>query len=148
MQKKIIILMGFLLFSIAPVTGCGENDRLEKSGEHRKPKEEYTRDKPGEWEEIAGEHLPVVTIHENEIQNIRVRVNLKSAGTGHYIEKIGIMDSSKRDIAVKTFSRHERYFEAKFSLSPLPEEKGTKVYVKCNLHDLWTVPISEAKRIK
>jgi desulfoferrodoxin (superoxide reductase-like protein) len=73
---------------------------------------------------------------------------MKDSSPAHYIEKIGIMDKDKKDIAVKSIEQRSGFIEARFSLHPVPDSKDIKVYAKCNLHDLWTTPLADARRAR
>lgn len=110
----------------------------------RKPQDEYTAKKPGEWKNIAKDHLPVIKYHPMKTaDNIEIFVPGNSFSESHYIEKIGIMDKEKRDVASKSFKRGERP-GAFLTLDPIPEySENYKIYVKCNLHDLWTVRLNK-----
>lgn len=108
------------------------------------PKPEYTREAPYEWAGLEEEHLPVIVINKDRDPDISIIVNLKNPGKNHYIEKIGLIDGNKNELAVKNFTTNDKIFEAQFSSSILPsDEKKVKVFVKCSLHDLWTAPLFE-----
>ncbi len=124
-------------------TGCKDDFKPQHKGPII-PKEVYTKDAPGNWEDIADEHTPKVVIFDDgRKQNVKITVVLKKPGKNHYIEKIAIIDESKKELKAKVFSRHLKYFEALFSLQPIP--KNAKVYAKCNLHDLWIAPLQNLK---
>ena len=142
----LITLLSFLLFSTCK-DDKGKSPEVKKLYETSQPitpLDEYKKGKSREWENLEKDHLPQIIINENKKKNITVRVSFSKEQPGHYIEKIGIMDSKKRDIVpVKSLTNKGRIFEASFSLSPIPE--NAKVYVKCNLHDLWTKKLKSGK---
>lgn len=122
------ILPGLLLLS------CGS-----QSTDVGPPKPEYTKADPGRWVEIAEDHLPEIKFVTSPLSD-KIHIELKSRNwsENHYIEKIGIMDKkTKRDLAVQEFPRGTFVFDADFDYDF--NDKDVKVYVKCNLHDLWTV---------
>lgn len=143
LYKKIWATM--ILIIVASLN-CGEKPRIlpPKDADAVVPRLEYSLDKPGEWVGLEAEHIPRVTINRQSKPYILVWVPLKNASTEHYIEKIGIMDKDRNDIALKVFSRHEKYFEAKFLLSEIKVDKDMKLFAKCNLHDLWVTNLKEA----
>ena len=108
------------------------------------PKPEYTEKEAGEWEEIKDEHLPKVKIDfKAKKENIAIKVE-GGFNERHYIERIGIMDENKQDLAGKSLEVNQKP-EVVLSLNPIPENPKVKVYVKCNLHDLWTKPLLRSK---
>ena len=116
-----------------------ENTESKPKVPPRVPKREYTEEVPGEWKSIANEHLPELKIdYSKKKENIHVKVPGHKFTTDHYIEKIGIFDENFVDLDVKTFERGQDPI-AILSLNfkdHNPEK--VKVFVKCNLHDLWT----------
>ena len=50
----------------------------------------------------------------------------------------------KQDLAGKSLEVNQKP-EVVLSLNPIPENPKVKVYVKCNLHDLWTKPLLRSK---
>ena len=106
------------------------------------PQPEYTSEDAGEWEAIKQDHLPFTDVNLKE-KSIFVKVESKTFNETHYIEKIGIMNQDKVDLAVKSFNRTDKT-EVAFQFKTFPEDwKHTKIYVKCNLHDLWTTTLEE-----
>lgn len=129
----------FLIF-ILSILGCAQED--QEKVDPITPKPEYTATDAAEWEPIKSDHLPIVDVNIKE-KTIHVIVPGKTFDTSHYIEKIGIMDRDKVDLAVKSFDREEKP-ETTIQLKSFPEDwKHTKIYVKCNLHDLWTTTLEE-----
>jgi len=57
------------------------------------------------------------------------------------VHKKDINYKIKKILARKYFSRHAKYFEATFSLHPIPTGKNAMILVKCNLHDMWMMPL-------
>ncbi len=120
-------------------------DQDSQKVEPKTPQEEYTEQEAGEWESIKDVHLPKVEI-DSKAGKVSVQLEGKNFSQSHYIERIGVMNADKVDLASKPFSRGESP-KANFILNPFPSDlEHTKVYVKCNLHDLWTVSFSEALR--
>lgn len=108
------------------------------------PKAEYTEQEAREWEEIKDEHLPKIKIDfKSKKENIAIKVE-GGFNERHYIERIGIMDENKQDLAGKSLEVNQKP-EVVLSLDPIPENPRVKVYVKCNLHDLWTKPLLPSK---
>lgn len=163
--SKILIVHYSLLFSFIIFFVCNKDNNQAIGTKPIIPQKVYTEENPGNWKNIKDEHLPRVTIYKNRKQNIVVHVPIRNPSQKHYIEKIAIVEVEeekeniqknnneikdaklkvKKELAVKLFSRHAKYFEAIFSLHPVPSGKEIIVYSKCNLHDLWTIPLSEAK---
>ena len=121
---------------------CKNTPDAENTKERIIPKAEYTLDEPGEWEGMDFEHVPKVKILPGTKQNIQVKMVLINHDGSHYIERIGIMDENKKDLAGQSFSKNTQYYDIKLDLYPIPKNKNLKVYAKCNLHDLWTVPLN------
>lgn len=74
-------------------------------------------------------------------ENITVKVLGKKFSERHYIEVIGIMDEHSADIDLKYIDRGSLP-TAILSLNLRDyNPENVKVFAKCNLHDLWTVPL-------
>jgi desulfoferrodoxin (superoxide reductase-like protein) len=148
-----IIWFAIIWFAIASTFfgACSqERDQGKGDGGPRKPQQEYTRQRPGEWEGLKKRHLPHITVYPGKSKNnIKVRVNLYSESKDHYIERIGVMDGNKRDLVSKKIPTQtlQRVVKVDFTLDPIPRGDDIKVYVKCNRHDLWTAPLSGAERV-
>lgn len=142
---KYSVFLPLYLFFFFATLHCSDANKPPENAEPVKPQDEYTRESPREWKGMEDEHLPqVVFLNNSDSENIQITVNLLSKSSSHYIERIGIMNAFKKDLAGKSFSQNSSYFMARFKLSPLPSAKDSvKVYVKCNLHDLWTMPLYE-----
>ncbi len=137
--------LAMIFMILSSIMGCADKIDQPVDNDPIKPQDVYTRKKPANWRGKENTHLPQVVIYEGRKQNIVVTVPLKDPSPRHYIEKIAIYDKkNKKDLAVKVFSKHAGYFEAIFSLHPVPRGEHIMVYAKCNLHDLWMVPLSEA----
>lgn len=136
MLTRAIWLILFLLLS-----SCVQMEEEQKV-EPKTPKEEYTAEDAGEWESIKEDHLPIVELDPKE-GVVNVWLNPKKFNPNHYIERIGIMNQDKVDLVSKPFGRQEEP-RVSFVLKPFPSDlERTKIYVKCNLHDLWTVTLAE-----
>ncbi len=118
--------------------GC-HSDRSSQTSEIIMPQTVYTKAEPGNWEGLEDEHLPEIIVAHNNKPNIFVIARLKDPSPSHYIEKIIITDKDGNEIAVKTFPRTARIFEAQFDIRPVPDTSHF-VLVKCNTHDLWKAP--------
>ena len=103
------------------------------------PRPEYTEDDPGRWADIADDHLPDIKIQGGFFSpKISISLESKKWSRDHYIEKIGLFRiKDKRDLAVQEFPRGTFVYTAEFPYEYNDDE--VKVFVKCNLHDLWTV---------
>ena len=119
------------------------------------PQSEYTAENPGEWAGLEGAHLPIVSVAEFGYEKKRVTITVADSrlfNSRHYIEKIGVFDENKRDLAVKEFNQADivndgvKEWKAEFTLDSLPENPKIKAFVKCNLHDLWTTPLFPENR--
>lgn len=142
-----------LLVIVLGVYDCagdsGDSETMPKNADSESraisPKKEYTKDSPAEWEGIADDHLPEVVFEEKKSKdNIKVKVTGRKFSERHYIEVIGIMDEKSADIDTKYLRRSEN---PNVTLSLNPKEydpEKIKVFVKCNLHDLWTTPLLKA----
>ncbi len=109
------------------------------------PKSEYTEIDSGEWEDIKNNHLPQIKISpKSKKENVEISVT-GEFNEDHYIERIGVMDENKQDIAGIDLER-KQIPHIKLTLDPFPENPRVKVYVKCNLHDLWTKPLLPTKK--
>jgi desulfoferrodoxin (superoxide reductase-like protein) len=162
-KRNLFIFPGYLypaiLFSLAilllssckdSVPGDGQTEvssRIQKFKEANVPiipKAEYTKDAPEEWKGLEEDHIPIISFPKSLNKDLRIEVRLKNSGGDHYIEKMGIVDKNGKELATKTFRRGDKYFEALFSSSILPNDKsGLKVYAKCSLHDLWTTEFTQ-----
>lgn len=136
-----------IVFCIFFLSACNDDsaDMQQNGSEPAKPQDEYTREEPGEWKSIAEEHIPEVRF-EKSGYNYEFTVTVPGRGftAGHRVEKIGIMDGDKTDIVVNTVNSEEipvttvlKLNTEKYSID------NAKVYIKCNLHDLWTVSLQE-----
>ncbi|MCP5502084.1 MAG: hypothetical protein H7A25_19450 [Leptospiraceae bacterium] len=162
MKKLYLILLIILSLTLF----CGQQDNKDKGDKGkdpsllevskqnptptgpRTPMSEYTEEAPGEWEKFKETHVPQIEYFSERSQN-NIKVVLKAEGydNSHYIERIGIMDRDKRDFDSKALKRGQ-VPQAELTLKDIPEDLSTvKVYVKCNLHDLWTVPLSKVKEL-
>jgi len=125
----------FLFILSLTVFSCG-NPPSDDTGA---PKPEYTEEDPGRWESIAEDHLPEISILGGYFSpRIKISLESKNWNKSHYIEKIGIFRiSDKKDLAIQEFSPGTFVYSAEFPYEY--EDDQVKVFVKCNLHDLWTV---------
>lgn len=148
MKIKNIFYLFFLLF--LTVFSCTSENDLEDDSENisrkkpsvpaRTPKREYTKEEPGEWKQLEKDHLPIIKI-DTSIRKNNVHIIIPGKfNENHYIERIGIMDEDLKDITGVDLSKNQK-MEIDLSLYPIPDNPNTKVYVKCNKHDLWTEPI-------
>ncbi len=149
-KLSIGLIVGIIALSL---TYCaGENEEPQEKGVRPpssdstnkaiSPQKEYTADNPAEWKSVANDHLPEITFNKSKSkENITVKVLGKKFSERHYIEVIGIMDEHSADIDLKYIERGSQPI-AILSLNLKDHEpEKVKVFVKCNLHDLWTVPL-------
>ena len=145
----------FFTLIIAVLLSCKDDGEIDpevaamyKTGSKIKPLPEYTEENPREWAKIAPEHIPQAKMTSNKGRPaIVIQVPLKKGSTEHYIEKIGILDEKGRVIVSETIPRlpNPRTY-AFFFVQDLPSDlKKLKIFIKCNLHDRWTVPLADAK---
>ncbi len=148
-QKK-NILLGIMLISFLNCVGDTENknnyDEKQRNPDPESsaisPQKEYTKDKPAEWEPIANDHLPEIIFDKSKTKdNIQIKVPGKKFTERHYIEIIGLMDEHKAEIDVKKFERGNNPIAILTLNQKEYEPENIKVFVKCNLHDLWTVSL-------
>ncbi len=112
------------------------------------PLREYTEENPREWGKIAEEHIPQARMTSDRgMEAIVIKVPLKKPSTGHYIEKIGILDEKGKEIVSEAIPRLPNPKTHAFFLTrDLPRDRSKlKVFIKCNLHDRWTVPMEDAR---
>ena len=131
-KKKWIILSAFPLIFNFYCGNPGDNDIGP-------PKPEYTQEDPGRWVEIADDHLPDIRI-EGGYFDPKIFISIKSHkwSKDHYIEKIGIFRiKDKKDLVIQEFTPGTFVYTAEFPYDY--DDREVKVFVKCNLHDLWTV---------
>ena len=131
-----------IFIAIFAVTFCNvEKPPFEKEKELQMPLPEYTRENYREWENFAESHTPQIKkINHNTYEVLTGVMNQP----GHYVEKIGIMDSLKKDIIVKDVSQiASGPVKVRFNLIEPLKKNDYKAYVKCNLHDLWVAPLSQ-----
>lgn len=142
--KRLIPLAGLALLSLA--AACKKVDELPKDGPIT-PMKEYTLDNAREWTDIAKLHSPKARKSVNNGHPaVLIEVPLEKADEGHYIEKIGIMDMSGKELAVQTMKRERNPITyAYFELNIIPWSGKVKVFAKCNKHDLWVaeVPVKD-----
>ncbi len=135
------LLISFYLICFS----CSNEGENSTSGQKQKiipitPKSEYTEQESGEWKLLKDDHLPhIKIIPKSTKDNIEVQV-LGKFNEQHYIERIGIMNRDKQDLAGINLQKMSNA-NATLTLYPIPESPEIKVYVKCNLHDLWTKPL-------
>ena len=137
--------------SLVLLSCAGDNDNSEKNDVDSNsdsnsraisPQKEYTKDKPAEWEGIANEHLPEVKFDKSKTKdNIKVEVLGRKFTERHYIEVIGIMDERQADLDVKYLKRGDKPTVILSLNTKENDPEKIKVFVKCNLHDLWTTPL-------
>jgi desulfoferrodoxin (superoxide reductase-like protein) len=136
----LIILFLTALFTVNCEVDDGARDPIT-------PQDEYTLEEPGMWEGKEEFHLPIVHVDREGRGKVKVKIQIKNEfgfNSEHYIEKIGIFDENKHDIAVKEFPDRHIYKEpiqAEFTLKDIQENPKIKAFVKCNIHDLWTAPL-------
>lgn len=117
-----------------------EPTRPKEKVSPKTPKSEYTEIDAGEWEGIKDSHLPQIKIiSKSKKENIEIKINGEFTEE-HYIERIGIMDENKQDLAGIDLQK-KQIPSVKLTLDPIPENPKIKIYVKCNLHDMWTKPL-------
>lgn len=120
----------------------------EDNKPHSVPNAEYSYEAPGQWIDLRDEHSPQLTYFRDRPQNnLLAYVKLKGSGQQHYIEKIGIMDMNKRDVVpfVTSEKTAEGYYQGWFTIESFryARDQKWKLYVKCNLHDLWVKEITD-----
>lgn len=148
MTRQINVFLKFMvvLFCITLFFSCTnelQNDLNEPKEKiiPKVPKPEYTEKDAGEWEEIKDAHVPTIKLNrKSKTDNVEITVNGEFTEQ-HYIERIGIMDENKQDLAGISLTKLQKA-TVTLTLDPIPENPKVKVYVKCNLHDLWTKPIT------
>ena len=76
--------------------------------------------------------------------NIHVTLSGTEFNSSHYIEKVGLVDKEKKELVSKSLEKglHEASLTYKYDFDDL---KDMKVYVKCNLHDVWTLTLDKAE---
>lgn len=141
----LILLTGIIAVHCENSADFGEKTREQES--HLEPLPEYTEKQAREWEPIKQDHLPQIWItEESGDEYLRIFVPLKDPSPSHYIEKVGLMNQKGKTLFVKEFGRSPGKYDVKFKLQNEWDIATSRVFVKCNLHDLWTV--SELERFK
>ncbi|PJZ69587.1 hypothetical protein CH373_08725 [Leptospira perolatii] len=145
MNKIAEALHLFLFFlSIFIFEKCNFNESDTKP---KTPKAEYTAQDPGEWEGMESSHAPLFTVEKLEGGKTKITVTVKENSlynASHYIERIGIFNKDKIDIVGKSFQKPAHGLpstRAELVVKDLSNDPHLKVYLKCNLHDLWTAPL-------
>jgi desulfoferrodoxin (superoxide reductase-like protein) len=141
-------LLGIILIT-SIFCGAENEDKNEKRPEGSdpssraiSPKKEYTKDEPAEWKAIAKDHIPEIVFNSAKSKdNIKVTVLGKNFSERHYIEVIGIMDERSADIDVKYLKRGDNPAVMLSLDTKEYDPEKIKVFAKCNLHDLWTLPL-------
>jgi desulfoferrodoxin (superoxide reductase-like protein) len=147
---RLSLALGIIVLYLLHCTGNEEEiekaeSRLETSDSSEKsisPQKEYTKANPAEWKSEVNDHLPEIIFNKSKSkENITVKVLGKKFSERHYIEVIGIMDEHSADIDLKYIDRGSLP-TAILSLNLRDyNPENVKVFAKCNLHDLWTVPL-------
>ncbi|MCB1148353.1 MAG: hypothetical protein KDK38_16240 [Leptospiraceae bacterium] len=102
---------------------------------------EYSRENYREWENFAESHTPQIQKLDENTYEITTGVMNQP---GHFVEKIGIMDSLKKDVIVKDVSQIAfGPVKVRFNLTVPLKNNDYKAYVKCNLHDLWVASFQQ-----
>ena len=147
-KNKILFLksLAFLLITIVFMSCTNESqiDSEHKDSQEKivpkVPKPEYTEKDAGEWEDIKDAHIPIIKLNRKSRED-NIEISVKGEFTEqHYIERIGIMDENKQDLAGMSLKKLQKA-TVTLTLDPIPDNPNVKVYVECNLHDLWTKPI-------
>jgi desulfoferrodoxin (superoxide reductase-like protein) len=154
MKLHILFILYCSLALLVPLS-CKDDGGLDpkvtamyKTGEHITPLAEYTEENPREWENIADEHVPQARLTTDKGREaIIIKAPLKKPTTAHYIEKIGILDETGREIISETIPRMPNPKTYAFFLTDyLPRDRSKlKIFIKCNLHDRWTVLLKDAR---
>lgn len=146
LEKNLFLKPVMLLICLTLFWSCtnefqnNQNDPPEKV-EPKVPKPEYTEVDAGEWEGIKDAHVPHIKINrKSKTDNVEISVKGEFSEQ-HYIERIGIMDQNKQDLAGISLQKLQKP-TVTLTLDPIPDDPHVKVYVKCNLHDLWTKPVN------
>lgn len=137
--------IGIVTLGVGILIQCGADDGQR---EPLTPQDEYTLEAPGIWSGLEESHLPIIQLERKGrgLQKITITIKeTKQFNLNHYIEKIGIMNENKEDIAVKIFPEmtlnSTELIMAEFQMESPVENNRIKAFVKCNLHDLWTHPL-------
>lgn len=156
MNKYLLIL----LITILSLAYCGGEENKGKTDvegmqtlgtkaiEAKKPRDEYTAKAAGEWKEIANDHIPHIEIVRGAAHNnVHVEITGHDYNGAHYIEKIGIILEDKSEVSVVDVGPSIAP-KVELTLSPMPKElEEVKVFAKCNLHDMWTASLKDAKKL-
>ncbi len=140
MKQTISILTLLILLFAVSCQKEGVDD-----AEPTKPQDEYTKENPGEWAPVAKDHIPQVELKGKlDPNNIHVTLSGTEFNSSHYIEKVGLVDKEKKELVSKSLEKglHEASLTYKYDFDDL---KDMKVYVKCNLHDVWTLTLDKAE---
>jgi desulfoferrodoxin (superoxide reductase-like protein) len=138
-MPSVMRLILILCFVMAALVACNSKKNPAPASV---PADEYTQEVPGPWEGMEDSHAPKFDYRREQSQNnLLAYVILKNPEPNHYIEVMGIMDESRKDVVPAIhFGRGHTTVQNFFTVDSFryAREKKWKVYVKCSLHDLWT----------
>jgi desulfoferrodoxin (superoxide reductase-like protein) len=140
-MKQTVITLTLIVFILISCQKEGGND---ETADPIKPQDEYTKENPGEWKAVAKDHAPLIELGGKlSPNNIKVTVPGSEFNDLHYIEKIGLIDKDKKELVGKSLEKgvHEASLTFKYDPDSLED---LKIYVKCNLHDVWTMTLDKA----
>ncbi len=136
------ITLASALFALA--CGGGNKDKADP-----KVLRFYTKDDPGMWDGKEDEHTPKITYKEGEPRKFKVTVPL--VGTERPIHRIEAIilyaanGTKETEISSVKFNQVVVVAAGDFELPERTEKNKNDIYfvvAKCNLHDMWRVPVS------
>jgi desulfoferrodoxin (superoxide reductase-like protein) len=141
-KKLIILCFNLVLISCAANEEESASNPASRAG--RIPQKEYTLENPGEWKSIALDHIPEIQIDKARSQNnVRVKISGNQFSERHYIEVIGVMDERSHDLDLKYLKRGDQLAVVLSVNLKEQDASKLKVFAKCNVHDLWTIPLEK-----
>lgn len=146
---KTTILFTIIIFT----TYCGNTENNTEPNEPDSksviPQSEYTKENPEEWKDISLDHIPNISWEKKADEfNFTIETTGKTYHSGHRIEKIEIMDRDKMDLVVENLKQDQALTKISLKIKNGNWLENSKIFVKCNLHDLWTVPIEGIINVK
>ena len=142
MKISYLIIFSIIISLLTSCKGSGDRSPGESIGNDT-PIKYYSKNNPGKWKDLPGDHTPTYKITQDK-ENKIITVTVPFKGTVnpiHYVEVIVLLDHNRKELQKKNFQRGTQTATAVFKL---PKDYLSFVYVvaKCNLHDMWEVKIT------
>lgn len=136
----------FCAFSavLSLLAACAEPQSTSKEDEPDKSQAFFTQSNPGRFKEYRDDHNPQVKAQvQGEVVTISAAMPF-IADAGHYIEFIALADSAMKQKDIRYFRRGQLPRATFFA--PVDGAASLTVVAKCNLHNMWTKPVTLEER--